>query len=70
MREHRRIDQPVVHDQPDRAEQPRGAQGQQIRIARARADEVDCAHFGHGGHMAMCPVTSQRECVGRALGQL
>jgi hypothetical protein len=40
-RENGRIDQAVMHDEAGTLDQPRGAQRQQIRIARACADEVD-----------------------------
>src|SRR5690606_28843573 len=37
-------------------EQPRGAQRQQVRIARARADEIDGAGVAHGQENGRAPA--------------
>jgi hypothetical protein len=47
-----------MDDDPRAAEQPRGAQRQKVRIARPRADKVDCADF-HPAHMCANPENRQ-----------
>ena len=68
--EDRRLDQPVMHDQVGMGDQPSSAQCQQVRIARARADEVNGANFIHARQMRAAPQHHQRECLSGWLGQL
>src|SRR3546814_12387641 len=66
-----RRNQPVMHDHLRLADQPRGAQRQQFRIARTRADKGDSGrwNFSHAGQMAKTDPGFNSECVGRAEGK-
>ena len=67
-RQDRGIDQPVMHDQPRRHHQPRRAQGQQVGIAGAGADEIDCSGtdgwIGHGAQMGRSGPSASENGLG------
>ncbi|MGN6500685.1 MAG: hypothetical protein ACTHKM_11130 [Tsuneonella sp.] len=59
--EDRAIDQPVMDDQPRALDQPSGAQRQQFRVARPRADKIDSTDILHRGEMRVGARVRQRE---------
>jgi hypothetical protein len=59
-----------VHDQFGARDQPRGAQRQQVRIARARADKLNGADLFHPRQMRAASQHRQRECLSGWLGEL
>ncbi len=70
----RRIDQAIVDDQPRLHDQPRGAQRQQVGIARTGAYQPDLAGIGGGiAHRIALPGDRpgcQSVWLGAGLGEL
>ena len=62
-RHDRRIDEPVVHDDPGAFDQPRGADCQQVGVARPCADKVNGSGISHRGKMRTGALSRQSECV-------
>ena len=62
-RHDRRIDEPIVHDDLGAFDQPRGANCQQVGVARPGADKVNGSGISHRGKMRTRALSRQSECV-------